>query len=65
MHKYLLNQLGNLDDIKNSIRCSWALLTVDDFKKALNNELKNQNRKSLIKLLEAKLKKKQKEVQHG
>lgn len=58
----LLNQAGNLDDVRNSIRCNWQRIKPEEIKKAIRNEKANQNRKSLIALLDSSLRRKASEI---
>jgi hypothetical protein len=52
--KYLLNQRGNIDDIRCSLQFGYSEKDILD---ALENEKLNQNRQTVIKMLEAKLRK--------
>ena len=52
--KYLLNQRGNIDDIKCSLSFGYSK---EDLLEALHDEKQNKNRQTVIKLLEAKLRK--------
>jgi hypothetical protein len=58
-----LINIGSVDDIRSTIQCNWDTLTVKVLKDNLEAAKKYQsNRKSLIKLLESRLKRKQKET---
>jgi hypothetical protein len=61
---YLLNQLGNVDDIKNSIKLMplptnkhEIFMDILHCKASLNNERENQKRNTVIKLIEQRIKK--------
>lgn len=62
MRKYTLNRAGNLDDVKNSIKCGWDKVSVEALKAALKDEKKNQKRSLFIKLIESAIKRKEKEI---
>lgn len=53
---------GSAQDIKASLDCAGDKLTVRDLKAEIAHEKANQNRKTVITMLERKLRKKQKEV---
>lgn len=54
----LLNNRGNVQDIRNSIDSGWGSISEWDLKLALKDEQKNRNRSSVIKLLEVAIRKK-------
>ena len=60
--KHLINQLGNIDDIRCSLKNnSYTLAALEE---ALENEnSKEQPRQTVIKLLETNIKRKRKEVE--
>lgn len=61
--KHLINQLGNIDDIKCSLRNS-SKYTLADMEAALENEnSKEKPRQTVIKLLETNINRKRREVQ--
>lgn len=61
----LLNNRGNIDDIRNSIRCGWKSVSLADLQASIEDELKTRKRSTVVKLLESSLNKKRKEVGHA
>jgi hypothetical protein len=60
-----INNAGNLDDVRNSISCGWDRITVADLEAALADEKKSRKRSSFIKLIEASIKRKAKDLKAG
>lgn len=52
---------GSVHDIECTIKCNWKMLTVGDFKHALDYELRHQKRTTVIRMLERAIRRKEKE----
>lgn len=53
-----INNAGNTEDVRNSIKCGFDKLKLKDFEAAIENEKQNQNRATVIRLLESAIRKK-------
>jgi len=62
---HLLNQAGNVYDIRNSIKCGWSRISPQDLQDALDNECAEEKRNTVINFLKSSLKQKLKEVANG
>jgi hypothetical protein len=60
MKKFLINQRGNIKDIRDSLK--FGLPEIQDLRLAIANEKENKNRDTVLKLLEIALKKQLKTV---
>lgn len=57
---YKIHNVGSPDDVRSSLRCSESKMSIADLEKNIELEKEGKNRKTVIQMLEATIKRKRK-----